>query len=64
MMTIKDISLPVTFTVLARQSGDILTATADTEFLMSDFGIDPPQVAIAKAKDGVVLQVVIIAQEA
>jgi polyisoprenoid-binding protein YceI len=64
MMTIKDVSLPVTFTVLARQSGDILTATADTEFLMSDFGIDPPQVAIAKAKDGVVLQVVIIAQEA
>lgn len=62
-MTIKDVSLPITFTVLARQAEDTLTATADTQFLMSDFGIDPPQVTIAKAKDGVVLQVVIIAQE-
>jgi polyisoprenoid-binding protein YceI len=62
-MTIKDVSLPMTFTVLARQAGDTLTATADTEFNMSDFGIDPPQVAIAKAKDGVVLQVVLIARD-
>ncbi len=62
-MTIKDVSLPMTFTVLARQAKDTLTATADTEFNMSDFGIDPPQVAIAKAKDGVVLQMVIIARE-
>jgi polyisoprenoid-binding protein YceI len=63
-MTIKGVSQPLTFTVLARQAGDTLTATADTQFLMSDFGINPPQVTIAKAKDGVVLQVVIIAREA
>ena len=63
MMTIKDVSLPISFTVLARQAGDTLTATADTEFLMSDFGIDPPSVTIAKSKDGVVLQVVLIARE-
>ncbi len=63
MMTIKDVSLPITFTVLARQAGDRLTATADTEFLMSDFGIDPPSVRIARAKDGIILQVVLIAQE-
>ena len=62
-MTIKEVSLPVTFSVLARQADDTLTATADAQFNMSDFGIDPPQVAIAKAKDGVVLQVVIIARE-
>jgi polyisoprenoid-binding protein YceI len=62
-MTIKDVSLPITFSVLARQAGDTLTATADTQFNMSDFGIDPPQVTIAKAKDGVVLQVVLIARE-
>lgn len=62
-MTIRDVSLPMTFTVLARQAADTLTATADTQFLMSDFGIDPPQVTIAKAKDGVVLQVVLIARE-
>jgi len=63
MMTIRDVTLPMTFSVLARQGEDTLTATADTEFLMSDFGIDPPQVAIASAKDGVVLQLVIIARD-
>jgi polyisoprenoid-binding protein YceI len=63
MMTIKEVTLPITFTVLARQADDTLTATADTQFLMSDFGIDPPQVILAKAKDEVVLQVVIIARE-
>jgi len=62
-MTIKDASLPITFTVLARQAEGTLTATADTQFNMSDFGIDPPQVALASAKDGVVLQIVIIARE-
>ena len=62
-LTIKDVSLPMTFTVLARQAADTLTATADTQFNMSDFGIDPPQVALASAKDGVVLQVVIIARD-
>jgi polyisoprenoid-binding protein YceI len=62
-MTIKDVSLPLTFSVLARQAEDTLTATADTQFLMSDFGIDPPQVPLAKAKDEVLLQIVIIAQE-
>jgi polyisoprenoid-binding protein YceI len=62
-MTIKDVSLPITFTVLARQAAGTLTATADTQFNMTDFGIDPPQVALASAKDGVVLQIVIIARE-
>ena len=62
-MTIKDVSLPITFAVLARQADDTLTATADTRFPMSDFGIDPPSVTIAKAKDQVILQVVLIAIE-
>jgi polyisoprenoid-binding protein YceI len=62
-MTIKEVSLPITFTVLARQATGTLTATADTQFNMSDFGIDPPSVPLARAKDGVVLQIVIIARE-
>jgi polyisoprenoid-binding protein YceI len=63
-MTIKGESRPVTFTVKARQAGNTLTATADTQFSMTEFGIQPPEVALAKAKDGVVLQVVLIAREA
>jgi polyisoprenoid-binding protein YceI len=63
-MTVKGQSKPVTFTVKARQAGNTLTATADTQFNMTDFGIQPPEVVLAKAKDGVTLQVVLIAREA
>ena len=63
-MTVKGQSKPVTFTVKARQAGNTLTATADTQFNMTDFGIQPPEVVLAKAKDGVILQVVLIAREA
>jgi polyisoprenoid-binding protein YceI len=63
-MTIKGQAKPLTFTVKARQAGNTLTATADTQFNMTEFGITPPEVALAKAKDGVVLQVVLIAREA
>jgi polyisoprenoid-binding protein YceI len=63
-MTVKGQSKPVTFTVKARQAGNTLTATADTRFNMTDFGIEPPEVVLAKAKDGVILQVVLIAREA
>ena len=38
-MTIRDRSRPMTWTVLARQAGDTLTATADTDFNMTHFGI-------------------------
>ena len=63
-MTLKGKSNPMTFTVKARQAGNTLTATADTQFKMTDFGIDPPEVVVAKAKDAVILQVVLIAREA
>lgn len=63
-MTIKGQSKPMIFAVKARQAGNTLTATADTQFNMTDFGIDPPEVPLARAKDGVVLQVVLIAREA
>jgi polyisoprenoid-binding protein YceI len=63
-MTIKGQAKPMTFTVKARQAGNTLTATADTQFKMTDFGIDPPEVPVAKARDGVILQVVLIAREA
>jgi polyisoprenoid-binding protein YceI len=62
-MTIRGQSKPLTFTVKARQAGNTLTATADTQFNMTEFGIQPPEVVLAKAKDGVVLQVVLIARE-
>lgn len=53
----------VTWSVLARQAGDTLTATADTDIKFSDFGMSPPNVQIAKAKESIHLQVVLVARE-
>ena len=61
-MTIRETELPLTFQVKARQSGDTLTAVADTNFKMTDFGLDPPQLAFVSVEDGVQLQVVLVAR--
>jgi len=61
-MTIRETQLPLTFQVKARQSGDTLTAVADTNFKMTDFGLDPPQLAFVSVEDGVQLQVVLVAR--
>jgi len=62
-MTIRGSTKPVMFKVLARQAGDTLTATADADFKMSDFGITPPEVPFAKARDEIHLQVVLVAKQ-
>jgi len=63
-MTIHGVSKPLTFTVKARQLGNTLGATADAEFKMTDFGMTPPEFpGTAKARDGVHLQIVLIARE-
>jgi polyisoprenoid-binding protein YceI len=61
-MNIHDTNKPVTWTVLARQGGDYLTAIADTDFKMSDFGITPPNASITRVEDGVHLQITLIAR--
>jgi polyisoprenoid-binding protein YceI len=61
-MTIKGVTKPMTFQVKARQADDFLTATADAAFKMTDFGITPPDVQLAKARDEVKLQVVFVAK--
>jgi polyisoprenoid-binding protein YceI len=61
-MTIRETELPLTFQVKARQSGDTLTAVADTKFNMTDFGLKPPQLAFVNVEDGVQLEVVLVAR--
>lgn len=63
-MTIKGVTRPLTFDVKAKKEGEFLTATADTTFNMSDFGITPPNVPTARAHDEVRLQVVIVSRQA
>jgi polyisoprenoid-binding protein YceI len=62
-LTIREISRPVTWTVLARQAGNTLTATADTDIRFDEFGMDPPSVPIATAQDEIHIQVVLVARE-
>ena len=61
-LTLHGVTRPVTWQVKARQSGDKLTATADTDVKMTDFGMQPPDVGFAKAKNDVHLQVIIVSQ--
>jgi hypothetical protein len=61
-MNIHDASKPITWTVLARQGGEYLTAIADTDFKMSDFGITPPNASITRVEDKVHLQITLIAK--
>jgi polyisoprenoid-binding protein YceI len=61
-MTIRETTKPLTFKVFARQGGDYLTAIADTDFKMTEFGITPPNASITRVEDGVHLQVTLIAK--
>jgi len=61
-MTIHGVTKPLTFTSKARRAGNALTGIADVDFKMSDFNINPPNVPLAKAEDGVHLQIVIVAK--
>lgn len=61
-MTIHGVTKPLTFTSKARRDGLALTGIADVDFKMSDFNITPPNVQLAKAEDGVHLQITIFAK--
>ena len=63
-MKIRCIEKPVTWQVKARQAGNLLSATADADFNMTDFGITPPNVQFARARDSVHVQVVFVARQA
>ena len=62
-MTIHGVTKPVTFAVKARRAGNQLSAIADADFNMSEFGITPPRVPIAVSEDGVHVQVVLVARQ-
>lgn len=53
-LTVRDVTRPVIFTVEAALSGEQLQGKASTNFLMSDFGFSPPDIAgMLKAEDKV-----------
>jgi polyisoprenoid-binding protein YceI len=44
-LTIREITQPITFDVTAKLEGDTITGVATAQLLMTDFGIDPPNIA-------------------
>lgn len=63
-LTIRDVSMPVTWAVKARQLGETLSAVADLTITFQDFGMSPPSVPIATAEGEIQLQIILIAREA
>jgi polyisoprenoid-binding protein YceI len=62
-LTVKDVTRPVSWTVKAKQSGNTLSAIADTDIKFSQFNMTPPTVPIATVRDDIHLQIVLIARE-
>lgn len=61
-MTIKGTTKPLTFTAKARQAGNKLSAVANTDFNMTYFNVQPPDMPFVTVEDHLQLQVVIIAE--
>jgi polyisoprenoid-binding protein YceI len=63
-MTIRQITIPLTFETTARLDGETLTGAATTRLFMRDFGFDPPEIlGMLKVTDGVDVRVQFMAQE-
>jgi polyisoprenoid-binding protein YceI len=56
--TVRDSTRPLTFDVTAKLDNDTLTGTATTQFKMTDFGFQPPDIAgMLKAEDDVTIKI-------
>ena len=63
-LTIREITQPVVFDVKATLSGDTITGTATTAFLMSQFGVDPPAMGnLFTVGDNTVVTLTLVAKE-
>ena len=61
-LTLHDVSKPVEWAVFARAAGDYLTAVADTDIKMTDFGVNPPTVSVSRVEDKLHIQMTLIAK--
>jgi polyisoprenoid-binding protein YceI len=63
-MTIREITQPQTFDVIAKLESNTFTGTATTNLLMKDYGFDPPEIlGMLKVTDGVTVTVRFVARE-
>jgi len=63
-MTIKGTDRPLTFDGTARLEGDTITLSATATFNMTDFGVDPPNIAnFVAVEEEVTVQVTFVGQK-
>lgn len=63
-MTIKGVDRPVTFSGTAKLADGVLTLTAETTFAMTDFGVNPPNIAnFVAVEDEVTVAVTFVGQQ-
>jgi polyisoprenoid-binding protein YceI len=62
IMTIHGQERPVVWEATAKLNGDMLTGTATTRVKLSDFGLEPPRLAILSVEDEMTWQIDIMAQ--
>lgn len=60
-LSLNGVSRPVILQVLAKQSGDFFSATADTDLKMSLFNVTVPNLPIGSASDDVHVQILLVA---
>jgi polyisoprenoid-binding protein YceI len=62
-LTVRDVTREVTWDARGQIVGDTFAGTATTQFNMTDFGFDPPEIAgVLKAENGVILELAIEAR--
>ena len=63
-MTIREITQPHTFDVIAKLEGNTFTGAATTNLLMKDYGFEPPEIlGMLKVTDGVTVTMNFVAEE-
>lgn len=64
-LTVREVTRPVSWQVTARQDGDRILGSAETQILMSDFGVGPIRISFLATEDTVrlVFDFVAIAEE-
>jgi polyisoprenoid-binding protein YceI len=64
-LTVRTVTKEVTWDAKGKIQGGVFTGTATTNFNMTDFGFDPPEIArTLKAENGVIVEMKIEAQRA
>jgi polyisoprenoid-binding protein YceI len=62
LLTIRGVEHPIVWDARARLDGDTITGTATATVKLTDFGLEPPRLAILSVEDEMTWQIALVAQ--